>query len=701
MSDRVIELLWTQLWQITLLIPVAIITVRTLTKHASHFSYAILLLILIKTITPPLWSSPTGVFSWVAPNRTAAVSTPAKTPSQKIDSPSPDVISEPADPAIAQSQVEHGSTDAVEHSSSLAESSALSTSPKPAEISWIQISLFVWFTGAISLIGYLLGKLGQMRRFHQDTRVEPSDELLEAVEIVSANLGLTKIPRVLVTLHPSVPFATGVFRPFVVLPSHLVDKTTPEEMRLILAHEMTHLRRGDTIVGTLQLMIQTIWWFHPFVWWLNREMRRVREECCDRDVVTQLQCRPASYARCLINMLELHQKLRHQPGLAGLSPLEVTRQRLQKIMQPRSSATETYTRLRTSVLTILLALIILPGAPIQARSASVATKIDQSGSATSDQKLTSSPKAGDSREAGVEESNEDSPERAQDAQEVVQAAAQQQPSPERDLELNYSWKRGDVHRYSLELTAEYPTQRHTHSGTIGFRVDAVAAGRPALSLIETALDKSTAAREGVSLPKIASPVEPSESSIHPFSSFRPPFPRGPFSYQESVDPETVEFGSDQFRDPASGILPYLLGNLETWIYPRVPGKVSHTWTDQQTRSVQLVASPSGDFGRGSPFDSQPQMEMLLQLTRRETVSSWDSEKIATSTDWHLQSQELVDGSPRREINLLGQTKFGRETSFLVFGQYDGQLIERERFHEYRIPLKIRIVRSGDESDSGS
>ncbi|TWT56856.1 Regulatory protein BlaR1 [Thalassoglobus neptunius] len=699
MSDRVIELLWTQLWQITLLIPVAILTVRTLTKHASHFSYAILLLILIKTVTPPLWSSPTGVFSWVTASRQTTASTSPESPSPTpatpaAETPFTEKLSEDPESALAVSAPETASTGMVDDLASIAESDDVLPSQKSSQISWVQISLFVWFTGAISLIGYLLGKLGQMRRFHQDTRVEPSDDLLEAVEIVSANLGLTKIPRVLVTLHPSVPFATGVFRPFVVLPSHLVDKTTPEEMRLILAHEMTHLRRGDTIVGVLQLMIQTIWWFHPFVWWLNREMRRVREECCDRDVVTQLQCRPASYARCLINMLELHQKLRHQPGLAGLSPLEVTRQRLQKIMQTQAEEPRNHGRLRISVLTILLALVILPGAPIQARSAAVSGEI----AAVSEENIPTSQQQESSRSTENEENSEEPLTPSDVSPSEVQQSRNSQPSRERDLELNYAWKRGDVHRYSLELTAEYPTQIHTHSGTIAYQVDAVAAGRPALSLLETSLNKNSVAREGVSLPRISSPVEPSDPTIPPFSSMRPPFSRGPFSYQDSIDPETVEFGSDQFRDPESGVLPYLLGNLETWVFPPVPGNVGHTWTDHQTRKVRLVASSSGSVGRGSPFDSQPEMEMLLQLTRRETVSSWDSEKIGTSTDWHLQSNDQVDGSPRREIHLLGRTTFNRQTSFVLSGQYEGQLIERERFHEYRIPLKIQVVRSENHED---
>ena len=47
----------------------------------------------------------------------------------------------------------------------------------------------------------------------------------------------------------------------------------------------SHVRRGDAFVGVLQMIVQVLWWFHPLVWWANRDMCRRREQCCDEEVV--------------------------------------------------------------------------------------------------------------------------------------------------------------------------------------------------------------------------------------------------------------------------------------------------------------------------------------------------------------------------------------------------------------------------------
>ena len=52
-------------------------------------------------------------------------------------------------------------------------------------------------------------------------------------------------------------------------------------LEMILAHELAHVRRWDYVVNWLQVFIETLLFFHPVVWWLGRDMRRLREECCD------------------------------------------------------------------------------------------------------------------------------------------------------------------------------------------------------------------------------------------------------------------------------------------------------------------------------------------------------------------------------------------------------------------------------------
>ena len=65
MNPELLSLLITQTWQVTVLIAVVWITTRYLVRQRPHLAHALWLLVLIKCLTPPVFSSPTGAFSWL------------------------------------------------------------------------------------------------------------------------------------------------------------------------------------------------------------------------------------------------------------------------------------------------------------------------------------------------------------------------------------------------------------------------------------------------------------------------------------------------------------------------------------------------------------------------------------------------------------------------------------------------------------
>ncbi len=132
--------------------------------------------------------------------------------------------------------------------------------------------------------------------------------------------------------EPLGPMTFGWIRPAVIVPQQLIAGRPPAAIEPLFAHELVHVRRGDALVGLLQLAAQCVWWFHPLVWWANREISRERERCCDEEVVAGLACPPSIYARSLVNVLELKRQLRWLGPLPGLRPFEVTKQRLERLM---------------------------------------------------------------------------------------------------------------------------------------------------------------------------------------------------------------------------------------------------------------------------------------------------------------------------------------------------------------------------------
>jgi beta-lactamase regulating signal transducer with metallopeptidase domain len=94
----------------------------------------------------------------------------------------------------------------------------------------------------------------------------------------------------------------GIWRPAIVLPECSLDALSEEERRLVLAHELAHLKRHDLAWNWLATVAQWLFFFHPLVWILVRGWCRAQEAACDELVIRGLACRRAPYGRLLLKM---------------------------------------------------------------------------------------------------------------------------------------------------------------------------------------------------------------------------------------------------------------------------------------------------------------------------------------------------------------------------------------------------------------
>ena len=100
MSD-IAEVCWTHCWQVTILIAVVLFLGATLFRQRPHIQYVLWALVFVKSLTLPIWGSPTSVFSWVQPRELAddagfAFVTPA---------PSPNASAPPVNAEVAQTTI--------------------------------------------------------------------------------------------------------------------------------------------------------------------------------------------------------------------------------------------------------------------------------------------------------------------------------------------------------------------------------------------------------------------------------------------------------------------------------------------------------------------------------------------------------------------------------------------------------------------
>jgi beta-lactamase regulating signal transducer with metallopeptidase domain len=158
--------------------------------------------------------------------------------------------------------------------------------------------LGVAFFSLRSAGGFLL--LERERR-KQSTLVSP--RVLAICQTLQSQLGLGRAIRYCECARLQAPAVIGWFRPIVLLPVTAITGLSEEQLQSIIVHELAHIQRLDPFVNVFQISVETLLFYHPAVWWLNKTIRAEREHCCD-DVAVALCGNPVEYARALTLMEE-------------------------------------------------------------------------------------------------------------------------------------------------------------------------------------------------------------------------------------------------------------------------------------------------------------------------------------------------------------------------------------------------------------
>jgi bla regulator protein blaR1 len=104
---------------------------------------------------------------------------------------------------------------------------------------------------------------------------------------------------------PLEPGIFGVFRPVLMLPAGIAERLTAEQMDAILAHEMCHVRRRDNLTAAMHMLVESVFWFHPMVWWIGGRLVDEREHACDEEVM-QLGRDPETYAEGILSVCKFY-----------------------------------------------------------------------------------------------------------------------------------------------------------------------------------------------------------------------------------------------------------------------------------------------------------------------------------------------------------------------------------------------------------
>lgn len=179
----------------------------------------------------------------------------------------------------------------------------------PALLPWID---GFWLMGVFVLSLRSLGGWWLIRRLRASAHTAIPAAVGESFHRIASALGLQRHVQLAVSGSVSGPITVGFLRATVLLPLCALTSLGPDELEVVLAHELAHVRRADFLWNLVQTFAETLFFFHPAVWWIGGCLRNERELCCD-DLALELCPNPVIYARALFHLEEQRSR---QPHLA-------------------------------------------------------------------------------------------------------------------------------------------------------------------------------------------------------------------------------------------------------------------------------------------------------------------------------------------------------------------------------------------------
>jgi len=166
---------------------------------------------------------------------------------------------------------------------------------------WIGWIVMAWLLGLLAgAIRFSVG-LGQVRSLVREARSLDDVYWLECIRKLSRQLGIDHKVRVVCSVATNVPLVIGLLKPTILLPISLLSQLSTEQIECIVAHELAHIRRCDYLANICQVIIESVLFYHPAVWWIGAEIRREREYCCD-DLVLSTHTDAVLYAKALATL---------------------------------------------------------------------------------------------------------------------------------------------------------------------------------------------------------------------------------------------------------------------------------------------------------------------------------------------------------------------------------------------------------------
>ena len=164
----------------------------------------------------------------------------------------------------------------------------------------VTVWLFGFFLFSLRFVGGLL----YVQKLKNEGINPLDDPWTYRLRALSKKLVLNKIVQIFESAKVKTPITIGYLKPVILLPIGMIAGLPQDQVEAIIIHELSHIKRYDFIVNLFQTFVETIFFYHPVIWWISSTIKSERENCCD-DLTLKLCGGSLIYFKALYNLQQI------------------------------------------------------------------------------------------------------------------------------------------------------------------------------------------------------------------------------------------------------------------------------------------------------------------------------------------------------------------------------------------------------------
>lgn len=228
----------------------------------------------------------------------------------------------------------------------------------PDYLPWFVLTYAI---GIIFLSFRLSFGLIYLKKYRYTGIVQISEELEKLFFKLQKQLKIRRKVSIVESVLIRVPFVLGYLKPVVIVPAGILLNLPFNQVEVILAHELAHIKRNDFLINIIQSVVELLFFYHPFIYLISKHIRDERENCCD-DIALNYCNDSTQYVNALANMESVRMNLSHS-AIAFVKKKNNLLKRVSRILKPNVMKTKLSDRIYAGLIVVAgLSTILIMGA---------------------------------------------------------------------------------------------------------------------------------------------------------------------------------------------------------------------------------------------------------------------------------------------------------------------------------------------------